>query len=67
MDDMDFDLLIRTLRPVTLLIDKLERREVITTDPAERDTCCGLPRDEDGFCSHRPSHPIFVNLNPRDH
>lgn len=40
----------------------LERRHVITTDRGEADRCCGLPRDTDGFCQHRPSHPIFVNV-----
>lgn len=39
----------------------LERREVITTDPAEAADCCGMPRDEDGFCIHRPGHPIYVD------
>ena len=44
----------------THLIRMLERRHVITTDPAEASECCGLERDEDGFCIHRPNHPIYV-------
>lgn len=40
----------------------LERRKVITTDPAEARECCGMRRDEDGFCTHRGYHPIFVDL-----
>lgn len=40
----------------------LERREIITTDPAEAERCCGIPRDDDGFCDHRPGHRIYVNL-----
>lgn len=39
---------------------KLERRGVITTDPANAETCCGMLRDENGFCTHRPGHPIYV-------
>lgn len=41
-------------------IETLERRDVITTDPAKAETCCGIPRDEDGFCVYRPGHPIYV-------
>lgn len=40
----------------------LERREVITTDPAEAAQCCGTDRDEDGFCVYRPGHPIYVKV-----
>jgi hypothetical protein len=43
------------------ILSMLRRRGVVTTDPAERDECCGLPRDEDGFCVHRPGHPIYVD------
>lgn len=43
------------------IIDVLERRHVITTDPCEADECCGLERDADGFCVYRPAHPVFVN------
>jgi hypothetical protein len=42
------------------LIETLERRRVVTTNPTERDQCCGLPRDEDGFCTYKPQHPIYV-------
>jgi hypothetical protein len=40
----------------------LERRKVITTNPEERERCCGIRRDEDGFCVHREYHPIYVDL-----
>lgn len=40
----------------------LERREVITTDPEKAAECCGIERDEDGFCQHRPAHPVYVPL-----
>jgi len=40
----------------------LERRNVITTDPNEADTCCGIERDEDGFCQHRPGHPVYIEF-----
>ena len=40
----------------------LERRGVITTNPAEREECCGIERDDDGFCTHRPGHPIYVEV-----
>lgn len=40
----------------------LEKRDVITTDPEEAEKCCGIERDEDGFCQHRPGHPIYVGL-----
>lgn len=38
----------------------LGRRGIITTNPDEAETCCGIPRDADGFCQHRPGHPIYV-------
>lgn len=38
----------------------LERREVITTDPLEEYECCGLPRDDDGFCIDTPHHPVYI-------
>ena len=37
----------------------LERREVITMNPDNKQ-CCELDRDEDGFCQHRGYHPIYV-------
>lgn len=40
----------------------LVRRGVVTTDLAEANQCCGWDRDEDGFCRHRPHHPIYVAL-----
>ena len=42
------------------ILDVLERREVVTTDPARADECCGIERDEDGFCVHRSGHPIYI-------
>lgn len=41
----------------------LERRNVITMDATEAEKCCGIPRDEDGFCQHRGHHPIYVRLS----
>lgn len=41
-------------------LEALERRDVITTDPEEAEKCCGIERDEDGFCIHRPGHPVYV-------
>ena len=46
---------------VETFIDRLRRRGVITTNPRDA-ICCGTERDEDGFCQHRPHHPIFVPL-----
>jgi hypothetical protein len=43
------------------LLAPLIRRGVVTTDPAQADKCCGMPRDGDGFCLHRPGHPIYVD------
>lgn len=40
----------------------MERRRVITTDPNEKEECCGMPRDPDGFCQHRPSHPVYISI-----
>lgn len=42
------------------LIAMLERRDIVTTDPAKAGTCCGIERDEDGFCQYRGGHPIYV-------
>lgn len=44
------------------LVEVLERRGVVTTDPDRRDQCCGLPRDQDGFCTYREGHPIYVDI-----
>jgi hypothetical protein len=55
------DGMLATLPPDCVdLIERLVRRNIVTTEPAEAATCCGLPRDEDGFCTHRPGHPIYV-------
>lgn len=43
----------------------LERRGVITIDVAEAATCCGIERDGDGFCQHRPGHRVFVDVGNR--
>jgi len=40
-------------------VHMLVRRGLVTTNPAEAGECCGLPRDEDGFCVYRPHHPIY--------
>lgn len=40
--------------------ERLIRRRVVTFDPAEAEQCCGLDRDDDGFCSIKPRHPIYV-------
>lgn len=42
------------------LIEMLERRGVVITNPDDAAECCGMPRDEDGFCTYRPGHPIYV-------
>jgi len=47
------------LTPLQILA-MLERRGVITTEFKDKDECCGLDRDDDGFCRHRPSHKIYV-------
>lgn len=49
-------------RTVLQSLAALERREVITTDPEQAAECCGLDRDEDGFCQHRPGHPVYVHF-----
>jgi hypothetical protein len=41
---------------------RLEHLGLITTDPADEAACCGLPRDEDGRCTHRPGHPVWVRV-----
>lgn len=43
-------------------LEKLERRNVITTMSSKAETCCGNMRDIDGFCIYRPGHPIYVDL-----
>lgn len=48
--------------PIAEALEKLERRKVITTDPADAAECCGTERDRDGFCMFRPHHPIYVRL-----
>lgn len=48
------------------LVVMLELRGVVTTDPSEAAECCGIPRDDDGFCRHRPYHPIYVPGIKRD-
>ena len=43
-------------------LEMLERRDVITTDPAQAEKCCGIERDDDGFCWNKPGHPIYVGF-----
>jgi len=45
------------------MLEMLKRRGIVTTDPSKALVCCGLPRDEDGFCQHRPTHMIYVSGN----
>lgn len=45
------------------LLERLEERKLITTDPADAEMCCGLVRDEDGFCQHREHHPVYVEVS----
>lgn len=40
----------------------LADRGEVTFDPREATHCCGIPRDEDGYCVHRPGHPIYVAM-----
>lgn len=47
-------------------VRKLERRGHVTTNPHEAGTCCGMERDDDGFCRHRDWHPIYVDLGDSD-
>lgn len=42
------------------LLEILVRRGVVTTNTREEGECCGIERDEDGFCVYRPGHPIYV-------
>lgn len=44
------------------LIEMLERREIITTNPDHAATCCGMARDSDGFCQNRNYHSIYVDV-----
>lgn len=43
-------------------LEALERRGVITTRPENAKECCGIERDEDGFCVQRPGHPVYVGI-----
>lgn len=54
----------RTRGPKNLIeiLETLERRGVITTDPDDAEECCGIRRDEDGLCQHRPGHPVYVKI-----
>lgn len=49
------------VHPAEALID-LEKRGAITTLPSDRQQCCGIDRDPDGFCQHRSYHPIYVEV-----
>lgn len=43
---------------IEMLVDK----EIITQNPDEATKCCGIKRDENGFCQHHSSHPIYFNI-----
>lgn len=47
------------------VLDALVRSGVVTLDPDKEETCCGLQRDADGFCTYRPGHPIYVGTNEK--
>lgn len=53
-----------TLDEVCRRLDSMQRRGVITTNPDDAAECCGLERDDDGFCVYHPGHPIYF---PRIH
>jgi hypothetical protein len=61
----DRDRLIEDVTRLNTTLGMLKRRGIVTFDEAEAETCCGMSRDEDGFCTHRPHHPIYVRI-PRD-
>ncbi len=44
------------------ILKKLEEDGLITLDPDQAEKCCGIFRDENGRCSYRPGHPVFVRL-----
>lgn len=48
---------ISKLSPLVLM---LVDRGIGTIDPSLKMKCCGLVRDIDGFCQHRPGHPIYL-------
>lgn len=54
---------LRTIAAALDALIMLERRGIITTDKTEADDCCGIPRDADGFCIHRPHHQIYVPVD----
>ena len=54
-----FHVKIRGLDALGALVN-LERLGVVTADPARAAECCGIPRDDQGRCVHRPGHPIYV-------
>lgn len=41
-------------------IDRLEEVGLLTTDPEEREKCCGIVRDDAGRCQNRPHHPVYI-------
>ena len=41
-------------------VTALVRRGLVTVDEQDAEACCGIIRDADGFCSYRPSHPVYV-------
>ncbi len=55
----------RELRLLHTVLGPLEDMGLITLDPAEAEKCCGILRDEQGRCQHRPHHPVHVKY-PED-
>lgn len=54
---------LRTLAAALDALTMLERRGTITTDKSQAEECCGMPRDDDGFCLHREYHKIYVPID----
>lgn len=48
------------IHPKQSLVQMLIDRKVGTLNPRLKMKCCGLVRDIDGFCQHRPDHPIYL-------
>lgn len=48
------------------ILEALERRGLITTDPNEAERCCGGKRDADGFCRYREYHPVYIETRTED-
>ena len=46
----------------TTALERLVEAKVLTTDPNHRDSCCGLPRLEDGRCQLSLEHPVYLEV-----